>query len=389
MFMIATVSFARSFHNKLHESLHLQAIAEEQNREISRLHESKARFLLDAGHDLRQPLQAMSLALHGPNQHPGKENLRIIRNAVDGMSAYVDRLQRVARLDELTTVVEEPVPLGPLFERVRLTFVELASARGLSLQVVDTRIAIRSDLEILEDMLRNLVSNAVAHTKQGGVVFGVRRRQGDLHIEVYDTGPGIADQEKSRIFDDFVQLSNPERDPAKGLGLGLSIVRRSAELIGASVQVRSVVGSGTCVSMNLGRDFAVFEPATERGNDQTSADNVGDILLIEDNETLRGLLVATLTDAGHAVVSAEHGERAMSILDAGMQPDLIITDGRLGQGWELDDLRKKLQTRHGPTPPVLVLTGDLRETDAANDGYHFVMKPVQPAKLLRKIDELL
>ena len=146
----------------------------------------------------------------------------------------------------------EPVSIDALFDRLSQVFRPIAEARGLELRLRSDGEWVRSDAALLEQVLGNLVANALRYTPQGGVLVAARRREAAVRLEVWDTGVGIPPADLERIFEEFVQLGNAERDRRRGLGLGLSIARRSAALIGAAVQVASREGSGSC--------FAVAQP---------------------------------------------------------------------------------------------------------------------------------
>lgn len=126
-----------------------------------------------------------------------------------------------------------------------------AEAKGLRLRAVPTDAVVHSDPALLERILRNLIANAIRYTETGGVLVGCRTRGDTLWIEVYDTGRGIAEPDRQRIFEEFVQLDRPDRDRSEGIGLGLAIVERLARLLGHPVTVRSAEGRGTVFAVGV------------------------------------------------------------------------------------------------------------------------------------------
>ncbi|MCW2236971.1 ATP-binding protein [Azospirillum canadense] len=230
-------------------------------------HLAKSRFLAHAGHDLKQPLQAINMftsMLERQVQTPrGQVLVRDLRAAQRSMH---DLLNAILEISKLESGVVEPkptdVPLAVLFDQMESEFEGLAEDKGLRLRVVPTRLIVRSDPFLLERILRNLLANAVRYTEQGGVLMGCRRRGSQLWIEVYDTGRGIAEADRQRIFEEFVQLDRPDRDRSEGIGLGLAIVERLARLLDHRLDVRSVEGRGSV--------FSVAVPLAVR-SDQTVA----------------------------------------------------------------------------------------------------------------------
>ena len=231
-------------------------------------HSAKSRFLAHASHDLKQPLQAISMftsMLERQVQTPrGDALVRDLRAAQRSMH---DLLNAILDISKLESGVVEPqpseVPLAVLFDQMESEFEGLAADKGLRLRVVPTRLVVRSDPFLLERILRNLLANAVRYTETGGVLLGCRRRGGMVWIEVYDTGRGIAEPDRRRIFEEFVQLDRPDRDRSEGIGLGLAIVERLARLLDHRLDVQSEDGRGSV--------FSVGVPLAVRSNQTVAA----------------------------------------------------------------------------------------------------------------------
>lgn len=219
-------------------------------------HRAKSRFLSHAGHDLKQPLEAINMftgMLERQVQTPrGQALVKDMRLAQRSMRDLLNAILEISKLE--SGVVEAKatdVPLAPLFDQLESEFAAIAESKNLRLIVVPTDVTVHSDPFLLERIIRNLVANAVRYTEEGGVLLGCRRRGETLWIEVYDTGRGIAEPDRRRIFEEFVQLDRPDRDRSEGIGLGLAIVDRLARLLGHPLAVRSVEGRGSVFAVGV------------------------------------------------------------------------------------------------------------------------------------------
>ncbi|MGE5546093.1 MAG: ATP-binding protein [Solirubrobacterales bacterium] len=217
---------------------------------------AKSRFLAAASHDLRQPAQAAALLLEAVKPHvhgPQAERiLAMIEQSFASLNALLNSLLDVSRLDAgLIVPAPATLDLGELLARLADEYRITATTRGLDLRTVGTRAEIHTDPLLLERILRNLIENALRYTDHGTILLGCRRRAGAVCIQVADTGKGIPSDKLETIFEEFVQLGNSARDRSQGLGLGLSIVRRLADLLGAAVTVRSHPGRGTIFDLCL------------------------------------------------------------------------------------------------------------------------------------------
>jgi signal transduction histidine kinase len=303
MFAALTMRFAVNFNRTIVNSLRLQF----ENQElVARLrtemeaaqaaNQAKSRFLAAASHDLRQPMHAMSLYLSAlERQELNEASGTIVTNlqgCADAMHGLFSALLDISRLDANTvTPVPADFPANQLLDRMRLEYAPKAQAQGIALRIRPTSLHVRSDPALVERIARNLVSNAVRHTRHGKVLIGCRRRGDRVRLLVYDTGPGIAAEHQKLIFEEFYQIENPERDRSKGLGLGLAIVDRLARLLGLSLDFRSVPGRGTCFAVDLPRAAVVqAEPKTTPGDISELA---GRLIVVVDDEAV--ILDATRT----------------------------------------------------------------------------------------------
>ncbi|PWC39538.1 sensor histidine kinase [Azospirillum sp. TSO35-2] len=222
-------------------------------------HRAKSRFLAHASHDLQQPLQAIGMFTGMLERQPQNtsKTAALLTDLKAAQRSMRDLLNAILDISKLESGVVTPkpteVPLAPLLDQLEAEFGAQAEAKGLRLRAVPTNAVVRSDPALLERIVRNLIANAIRYTEAGGVLVGCRTRGDRLWIEVYDTGRGIAEPDRRRIFEEFVQLDRPDRDRSEGIGLGLAIVERLARLLGHPVMVRSVEGRGTVFAVGVPR----------------------------------------------------------------------------------------------------------------------------------------
>jgi signal transduction histidine kinase len=224
--------------------------------DLQRASDFQAALLGMAGHDLRQPLQVIQSAYEWLSNRVGdaSEKVRLERGerAIVRLTEQLDRLVSALRLYEHTQSMEiSRVSLAPLFRRIASENESDVQANGIKMRVHATRGVVMSNSILLEGVLRNLVRNAVKYTEPGGrILVGCRRVEGNIRIDVYDTGIGIGPQHLPQIFDAFQRVGSTHTD---GLGIGLFVVRRAVQLLGHRVEVRSAAG--------LGSRFSVFAHA--------------------------------------------------------------------------------------------------------------------------------
>ena len=284
----------------------------------------KSRFLAAASHDLRQPLQTLALVqglLAKTVDGDKAQNLVARLDATLGaMSGMLNTLLDINQI-EAGTVHAEVVEfrVNDLLERLRDEFAYHAQAKRLVLRVVPCSLVIRSDPRLLEQMMRNLLSNAMKYTRRGKVLLGCRRREGVLSIEIWDTGIGIPEAELQAIFEEYHQIDNPARARGLGLGLGLSIVQRLGKLLGHRVHVRSRPGKGSVFAIDVMLTPSGAAPqlhcSAEVTADTTVADGrrTGSILVVDDDPDVCELLELVLKAEGHQVATAPDGITALEL----------------------------------------------------------------------------
>jgi two-component system CheB/CheR fusion protein len=311
---------------------------------------------------------------------------------VSTMSSMLDTLLDINQL-EAGIVRREMVdfPINAVLEQLRTQFTFHAAAHRLGWRVVPSSLSVLSDPRLLEQMIRNLLSNAVKYTNKGKILLGCRRRGDKLRIEVWDTGVGVPEEQLHAIFEEFHQLDNPARELSKGLGLGLAIVERLAELLGHTIDVRSRPGKGSvfAVEVSLGRDATPRWPRLDRSEVRESAHQSGAILVVEDDPSVREMLALLLEAEGHRTTTAEDGRTALQLAARGtIRPDLVVADYNLPQGLNGLQVVAGLRETLGHQIPAVILTGDI-STDAlreiAEGGHLHLYKPVKSKELMKLI----
>ncbi|MBE7422753.1 MAG: response regulator [Zoogloeaceae bacterium] len=370
-----------------------RARAEEANR-------AKSRFLAAASHDLRQPLHALGLfavALRGEVSLPHTRDLvGKIGRCVDDLEKMFGELMDISRIDAGTVAAKIcDFPLQGLFDRLRADFQPLAGEKRLRLRFRPTRVWVRSDPLMFERILRNLLSNALRYTERGSVLVACRARGETLWIEVRDSGIGIPPAEQARIFEEFHQVGNPERDRSKGVGLGLSIVRRLAELLGEKVALRSAPGRGATFRFSARRAQPGAAPAA--GQVQTGDAGLhGEPLLVallEDDFLSREAMTRLLEQQGARVVAGRDvPELIVRLQAAARPPDLILADYQLRGGESGVAAARVLRQMHGAAIPAILVTGQTSEerlAEAKASGLPILRKPIKGGKLLALIRAVL
>lgn len=363
---------------------------------------AKSRFLRAANHDLRQPMATLKFLLYDCMTTDDPAHRGELLHAMDvSISIMEDLLGALLQIGQLDAGAIRPrvdtFQISQLLDRIRIEFGHQAASAGLALRIAPSSAAIRSDKALLERILHNLVANAIKHTPSGKVLVGCRRRGETLAIEVRDTGPGIAPEHQARVYDEFYQIMDPNRltEARRGLGLGLNIVRRLADLLGHRVDLRSEPGRGTAfvVTVPLGdvRQSSLGEPDISEllGGEFSDID----ALLVEDDETLRSAVSNLLERWGIRVVSANGAEQARRIVeDEGFAPAIVIADYTLRDGANGADVAEIVSGRLGRAIPCVIMTADTAPDRIAAiraRGHPILIKPVSPPRLRVLMHNLL
>lgn len=362
---------------------------------------AKSRFLASASHDLRQPLQSMALLHQLLGRHKrsteGAKLAALLDQTLHSMTDMLDSMLDVNRIESgIVRPDMRPVAIAPLMRRLADEFQPQCSAKGLKLRAVPCKACVQADPQLLEQILRNLLSNALKYTPEGGILMGCRRRGDSLTLLVCDSGIGIAETENKAIFEAYHQADKSSALAGQGLGLGLSIVQRLAHLMKFPLAVRSSPGKGSAFMITLpvvarlsdAEQAAQATPTLPPNTHQT-----GTILLVEDEEPLRELMTKVLLREGHHVIAKANAQEALAwASEDADSPDLLLTDFDLHGGATGLQLAQDLPDVLGETLPTIILTGDITKATLkgiATSPYHHVMKPVMPDVLLAMISDLL
>jgi len=378
--------------------------SEEARRAAEAANRAKTQFFAAASHDLRQPLHAMGLfaeALRQRSHDPEVASLvNSINESVDALEGLFGELLDITRIDTGGVDVHpQPVRMKELFARLRLHFEPVAFEKGLMLSFRGEQHVALVDPVLLERVLRNLVSNAIRYCEDGGVLVSCRMRSRPdgqrLLVQVWDSGIGINENSLPRIWDEFFQVQSNaplQAHHRKGLGLGLSIVKRLALLMGATIDVRSRVGHGTVFSMEvpLGKAPRASIEAVPGGVTKAPLGLTLQgrmIVVVEDEAAVREGLVVLLKAWGAQVLAfdtVEAVEAWTHTPDAEM-PDLQLVDYRLPQARTGIEALTAMRARWPEHRlPAIVITGSSlggHEDEAVTHDYHLLIKPVLPNKL--------
>lgn len=360
----------------------------------------KSSVLISVTHDLLQPLNAARLTLSTFTEGVTDRGSALIEQ-VDRSLLTLENLLRtlldISKLDAGVLKPEvRPIPICSLFDPLRDEFAPLAAKRGLSLTILPSSFAVISDPLMLRRILQNLLANALRYTHRGSVLMGCRLKGGELQLQVHDTGPGIPEAQRQAIFLEF-QRGEANAGDGAGFGLGLSIVRRFATVLGHEVQLFSRVGHGST--------FSITVPRTELETPNTTTQELQHIdfqysglegakILLVENDPLSAEAMALLLERWGCDVA-----RTASVTDAlerigalGLTPDAIVADLHLDHGESgleaVDAIRRMVRMQ----VPAMIVTADYSAEAAraaAVYGLELLKKPVKPAEMRSLLSFLL
>ena len=397
-------SFERAMALKLRtEALAVQlgkekAVADAARLEAEIANRAKTQFFTAASHDLRQPLHAMGLfaeALRAKSHDPEVAKLvNSINESVDALEGLFSELLDITRIDSGGVEVNpEHFEMGEIFRKIRLHFEPAAFEKGLGLNIRGGRHVALADPLLVERIVRNLVSNAIRYTTDGTVLVSCRKRGGGLLVQVWDTGPGIREEERQRVFEEFYQVPGQQAVAAeqkKGLGLGLAIVKRLAALMAAPVRLASTPSRGSVFTLELPLGKAPrVEARMLPGKGPVGITLDGRlIVIVEDEPAVREGLQVLLAGWGAGIVSLESMAAVRAWAAASdpevVRPSLIIADYRLEHGETGVFAIRAIRERFGQEVPAIVVTGSSmtgHDKEALEQNFHLLIKPVLPNKL--------
>lgn len=375
-------------------------VLEEAKLNAERVNRAKSRFLAAASHDLRQPLQTLSL-LRGILAKSVKDEavLALIRKLDEPLQVMSGMLNTLLDINQLESGNITPkivaFPVNSLLETLKTSFAYHVSAKQLDWRVVASGLHIRSDPRLLEQTIRNLLWNAVKYTPSGKILLGCRRRGDKVRIEVWDTGIGIPADRLQDIFEEFHQVDNSARERSLGLGLGLAIVQRIANILSHTIDVRSRLGKGSVFAIEV--QLALTKQGAWLVEDEQSVGNAvlspSTVMIVEDDPMVREMLELLFQAQGCRIVTAADGQKALeSTAKDTLEPDIVIADynlpGRLTGLQTVTELRRA----RGREIPAIILTGDI-STDTlrkiAQERCIHLDKPASADELTRLVQTLL
>jgi Na+/proline symporter/signal transduction histidine kinase/CheY-like chemotaxis protein len=374
---------------RLRQENRLRAQVESRLRDA---HQSKTRFMSATSHDLLQPINAARLFTAALRPRLGASVDESTLHVVDQIDSSLHRaeqliaeLREIARLDSGKQLPRRShFPAAQLFDTLAREFQPSAQLKGLELRVMSSSAWLYSDQSLIHRILQNLLANAIKYTARGRVVLGLRRRPQGAELQVWDTGPGVAEQDQVRIFEEFERLQRQSTDGDEGLGLGLAIVQRYAELLGHQLHLQSTQGAGTLFSL-LVTYGQVQAPGQGPQEDVVGRDLEGMQVLCLDNDplVLEGMAQLLLT-MGARVTTAINREQLLAQFGSDSRPDIVLADYHLDDGDT--GLSAVLATRQlsGADTPCVIISAD--DSDVIRDrakavGYRFMAKPVNPGRL--------
>lgn len=343
-------------------------------------------------------MHALGLFIAELSQHKQNSNReRLIEQISASAEAMEDLLDSLLDISKLDADVLEPsvrsFALQPIFERVAGAQQSYARERGLELRITPTDQWALSDPVLIERILGNLLSNAIRYTPAGRIMLACRKRGERLRIEVRDSGIGIPADARTIIFQEFVQLDNPERARDKGLGLGLAIVRRLTDLLGHRLDVRSRPGRGSVFAIEVPASAPVAD-SPESSQMRTPGDLAGiRIALVDDDPLALSAMNGLLLAWGCEVVAAHNAKTLFDLLMAdGRVPQVVICDFRLAEFGNGIKAIRAIRARFGTDLPAALITGDTGSDvlGLAHDAeLPLLHKPVRPARLRALLNRLI
>ena len=370
-------------------------LAEQARIKAEQANLAKSKFLAAASHDLRQPIHAQALFLEVLERSELSERQHnVLDSARAAAGASAQMLDTLLDFSRIEAGVIEPqfcaFKLQPLLNKLANELGSLADSKGIVYRSRDTSLATYSDPSLLELILRNLISNAIRYTEQGGVLVACRKRGNDVIVEVIDTGIGIALEQQAEIFREFHQLGNPERDRQKGLGLGLAIADGLTRSLEHRLTLVSQPGRGSIFRLHAPLAQSGFSEEVDGLLGGTLPSGLLDglrVLVIDDDAAVREGMTHLLEDWNCECRVVEGIAEALNAVTL-WQPQLIISDYRLRESQTGAQAIKRIREVTGEVAPALLITGDTapeRLREAHESGIPLLHKPVSPYQLYRTI----
>jgi signal transduction histidine kinase len=404
-FLSVTLFFSRNLDQTISKSitldLHNQQLLEEVTHARDKEQQAnteKSRFLASVSHDLRQPLYAMSLFMESlkalTNTQEQQKILERARQSRDDLDDMFDALLEVSQLETGSIKpVFKHVELQPVIDSLLNNFSEHANNKQLKIDNNHCDAVVKTDPVLLARILNNLLSNAIKYTDEGHISIICQVIDDQLEIKICDTGCGISEDQQSVIFNEYHQLNNPERDKNKGLGLGLTVVKKISQLLKHTININSTPGRGSEFSVLLPLGDADLVTKNKPLANAQCFSNLH-IMLIEDNSSVREATSSLLKQWKYKVSAYASEQQAVADLRENPQrpPDMIICDYRLADNKNGTQAIAAVRKLVDMKLPALIITADTdpeTKTEISALGYFMIKKPVRPAYLKNIINEML
>jgi two-component system, sensor histidine kinase len=368
-------------------------------------HQAKSRFLASASHDVRQPLHALGLFLSVLDDNrknkteiddeKAGELISRMQGSLEALEHLFEALSDISKLDSgLTRPDPMKFSVSSLLNHLAVEFKPQARAKGLDFRFVDADQSVLTDEKLLEQILRNLLANAIRFTDQGRILFGARRSHGNLLLEVHDTGIGIDADQLTSIFEEFYQIDNAERDRKKGLGLGLAYVEKAAKILDLKLTINSTKekGSRFVIEVPLVKFTAQHQAKSVNSIEPPALDGKNKTIIVidDDRDVLSGLKLRLDAWNYNALIARSADEAKRIIQDEKVIPDLILSDLRLENGLDGVHAIHAVRAATRQNVPGYILTGDtapefLKITE--NTGFTVLHKPVRAEKLAQILQD--
>lgn len=393
LFGVLLVALGRDAFRLFRESFDIRLQHKAALEQAEAANRAKTRFLASASHDLRQPIHTLSLFGAALSMRPLDEATRgiaqNINSALQVLTTQLDALLDISKLDAgVVRVNPEVIALGAFLERMRGEFEPAAREKGLGLPLECPAAAlVETDPVLLGRIVRNLLDNAIKYTSRGAVAMRVEAEAGGWGLTVSDTGRGIQESDQDRVFEEFYQVDNPERDRTKGLGLGLAIVRRLAGLLRIRLEMDSAPGEGTSFRLALPGARRSAQPPAEAAEPGVAA-LAAHVLVVDDESGIRLGMKALLEAMGCRATLVDCTEHAVEAA-RNARPDLVLADFRL-RGADNGIATVRAIRALYPGIPAILVSGDIaaeRLREAQEAGIALLHKPVPPETLKKAIAE--
>jgi len=368
--------------------------------EAEAANEAKSRFLIAASHDLRQPMQVIVLRSQAladlPLSPVARAAAQRLDEAVGTMHGLFDALLDVSRLDAgAIDMTVQPFSLQTLFARLEQNYAEVTQQGAIDWRVVPTNLWVASDERLLERILRQLLDNAVRHAIRRSIALSARLVDGEVMIDVQDTGPGVPPDKHAEIFKEFVQLDNPQRDRSRGLGLGLAIADRLAKLLGHRIELESEPGTGSTfrVVVPQAQSLPVIRPPEPARAADASALDGALVAVLDDTADVLHMMEVTLQRWHCETIGATHSDQlTQALLKRGRHPDVVICDYRLAEPSNGIEVIEQLRNALGISCPAYLITGDIevnQDERLKTLRITVLRKPVRVATLRKAVQDAL